>query len=293
MVVNFGHVVFAQVRQLVANLNKKNFKATSGELNQLLEVYGHDVYVFLFRSLINHLDLKNTKVATDQTRLQLLAQELGIVIAKPNFVSVICQAFEGVQLTDDFCSNLAKTLKLTFAQHVAFALALVQSHETSIQNQGFKILKSKLSECTAPNLQTLPAAVLQKFVVIVQGSAFQPRERDLVIQAIQSFTPDKECDLFLFPLLYAELADADCVRDLDAPSASLPPFVDAPCAAQLADAMEDVGYGACASVEAVCELMSVFGEVTEEGVAAVLAMMARTHTGLSEPLLPSIAFGQG
>ena len=34
MVVNFGHVVFAQVRQLVANLNKKNFKASSGELCQ-------------------------------------------------------------------------------------------------------------------------------------------------------------------------------------------------------------------------------------------------------------------
>jgi len=35
MVVNFGHVVFAQVRQLVTNLNKKNFKATSGELSQV------------------------------------------------------------------------------------------------------------------------------------------------------------------------------------------------------------------------------------------------------------------
>ena len=33
--VNFGHVVFAQVRQLVGNLNKKNFKATSGELTQV------------------------------------------------------------------------------------------------------------------------------------------------------------------------------------------------------------------------------------------------------------------
>jgi len=47
---------------------------------QLLEIYGHDVYVFLFRSLINHLDLKNAKAVTDQTRLQLLAQELGTVM---------------------------------------------------------------------------------------------------------------------------------------------------------------------------------------------------------------------
>jgi hypothetical protein len=49
---------------------------------QLLEIYGHDVCIFLFRSLINHLDLKNAKAVTDQTRLQLLAQELGTVITR-------------------------------------------------------------------------------------------------------------------------------------------------------------------------------------------------------------------
>jgi len=40
------------------------------------------VCIFLFRSLINHLDLKNAKAVTDQTRLQLLAQELGTVITR-------------------------------------------------------------------------------------------------------------------------------------------------------------------------------------------------------------------
>ena len=36
VVANFGHVVFAQIRQLLSNLNKKNFKATCGELSQVL-----------------------------------------------------------------------------------------------------------------------------------------------------------------------------------------------------------------------------------------------------------------
>jgi hypothetical protein len=159
MVVNFGHVVFAQVRQLVANLNKKNFKASSGELSQanfnfdfvcvrleipgadnlllqLVDVYGHDVYVFLFRSLISHLDLKNTKASQDQIRLQLLGQELAVVATKSNYVSTICQAFEGAPLTDDFCSNLAKLLKLTFAHHITFGLALAQSMDPTVQQQG-------------------------------------------------------------------------------------------------------------------------------------------------------------
>ena len=49
---------------------------------QLVEIYGHDVHVFLFRSLINHLDLKSSKPPTDQTRLQLLTQELGAVMTR-------------------------------------------------------------------------------------------------------------------------------------------------------------------------------------------------------------------
>ncbi len=105
-------------------------------LLQLVEVYGHDVYVFLFRSLISHLDLKNTKASQDQIRLQLLGQELAVVANRPNYVSVICQAFEGAPLTDDFCSNLAKLLKLNFAQHLTFGLALAQSIDAGVQQQG-------------------------------------------------------------------------------------------------------------------------------------------------------------
>ena len=51
-------------------------------------------------------------------------------------MSVICEAFEGPQLTEEFCANLAKTLKLSFTQHLAFSLALAQSTQSSVQQQG-------------------------------------------------------------------------------------------------------------------------------------------------------------
>jgi hypothetical protein len=31
-------------------------------------------------------------------------------------VSLICEAFEGLQLTEEFCSSIAKMLKLTYTQ---------------------------------------------------------------------------------------------------------------------------------------------------------------------------------
>jgi hypothetical protein len=85
------------------------------------------------------MDLKNPKATQDQTRVQVLAQELSEASTKQNFASIICQAFEGLQLTDEFCNNLSKLLKLTFAQHVALGLALSHSNEQSVQQQGKRI----------------------------------------------------------------------------------------------------------------------------------------------------------
>ena len=42
---------------------------------------------------------------------------------RENFVSLICQAFEGLQLTEEACTNLANTLKLSYAQHLTFVPA--------------------------------------------------------------------------------------------------------------------------------------------------------------------------
>lgn len=61
--------------------------------------------------------------------------------SRGNFVSIICQACEGLQLTEDFCANFAKTLKFSYGQHLTFALALAQSTTPSVQQQGIVYLK--------------------------------------------------------------------------------------------------------------------------------------------------------
>ena len=57
-------------------------------------------------------------------------------------MSIICEAFEGLQMTEDFCSHLAKTLKLSYAQHLTFLLAIAQSTQPPVQ----------LAPCLAPSL---------------------------------------------------------------------------------------------------------------------------------------------
>ena len=205
------------------------------------------MYVFLFRSLIGHLDLKNTKAAQDQIRLQLLAQELAVVATKSNYVSILCQAFEGAPLTDDFCSNLARLLKLNFAQHVAFGLALSQSVDPAVQQQGssgclfllrwcqifepnivagFKVLKLKVSEFNLSNMQTLSDRILSSMLYVLRTSPAFTKERDSIVRGLQGLYVEGSFDVILLPLLQPEAREADIVKisDDSEPSVDLDEF---------------------------------------------------------------------
>jgi hypothetical protein len=86
-------------------------------------------------------------------------------------VSIICEAFEGLQMTEDFCSHLAKTLKLSYAQHLTFLLAIAQSTQPPVQQQGVRLVKAKLADCSPGNLQPLPTLVLSNLITVLQTSA--------------------------------------------------------------------------------------------------------------------------
>ena len=71
----FGSVVFAQIRYLVVNLNKRNQKMTVAEIAQLLELYGQDAFVHLMRCLLEEVDFRDARLQKDQLKVQLLTQE--------------------------------------------------------------------------------------------------------------------------------------------------------------------------------------------------------------------------
>ena len=56
----FGSIVFAQIRFLVVNLNKKNQQSTVAELNQLVNLYGLDARVFLISCLVDETDFRDS-----------------------------------------------------------------------------------------------------------------------------------------------------------------------------------------------------------------------------------------
>ena len=102
-----------------------------------MSLYGQDAYVYLICCLVDQIDFRDVKGPKDQLKMQLLKEEMGHLSKQPNFASVICQAFEGVDsLQDDFISHFSKCLKLALPQEILLALGLASSADPSVQVEG-------------------------------------------------------------------------------------------------------------------------------------------------------------
>ena len=69
-----GSIVFAQLRYLVQNINKKNQKASVSEIAHLLWLYGESAFIYLLCCLLEEIDFRDPKLQKDQLKAQLLAQ---------------------------------------------------------------------------------------------------------------------------------------------------------------------------------------------------------------------------
>lgn len=104
---------------------------------QLVNLYGHDAYLYLLRCLVDQIDLKDQKGQKDQLKIQLLKEELNHLAKQPNFISVICQTLEGIDsIHEEFISQFSKVLKLPLAQEILVALAVAHSVDPSVRQEG-------------------------------------------------------------------------------------------------------------------------------------------------------------
>ena len=133
----FGSIVFAQLRYLVQNINKKNQKASVSEISHLLWLYGESAFVYLLCCLLEEIDFRDPKLQKDQLKAQLLAQEFAKLASKPNFMTLFCEvlgkAALPAQLQEDFLHAVAKAVKATTAQQLSMGLALAQCGDTVLR----------------------------------------------------------------------------------------------------------------------------------------------------------------
>lgn len=121
--------------------------------------YGEDGRPFGISSLLDEIDFRAGVTQKDMQRISVLHEEVQKALKKPNFVSIICQAFEGgtrekmlqmgAEVPSFFLSGFCRALNLSASQSSVVAFSLMHSQYRSLVQEALKLLKSKIPEMTS------------------------------------------------------------------------------------------------------------------------------------------------
>ncbi|KAK2491815.1 hypothetical protein MC885_016629 [Smutsia gigantea] len=310
-------LALSQISYLVDNLTKKNYRASQQEIQHIVNRHGPEADRHLLRCLFSHVDFSGDGKSSgkDFHQTQFLIQECASLITKPNFISTLSYAIDNplhyqksLKPAPHLFAQLSKVLKLSKVQEVIFGLALLNSSSSDLRAAQFikqklpDLLRSYIDADVSGNqeggFQDIAIEVLHlllSHLLFGQKGAFGVGQEqiDAFLKTLRRDFPQERCPVVLAPLLYPEKRDILMDRILPDSGGVAKTMMES----SLADFMQEVGYGFCASIEECRNIIMQFGvrEVTAAQVARVLGMMARTHSGLTDgiPLQSISAPGSG
>ncbi|XP_045674945.1 CCR4-NOT transcription complex subunit 1 isoform X6 [Phyllostomus hastatus] len=312
-------LALSQISYLVDNLTKKNYRASQQEIQHIVNRHGPEADRHLLRCLFSHVDFSGDGKSSgkDFHQTQFLIQECASLITKPNFISTLSYAIDNplhyqksLKPAPHLFAQLSKVLKLSKVQEVIFGLALLNSSSSDLRGFAAQFIKQKLPDLLRSYIdadvsgnqeggfQDIAIEVLHlllSHLLFGQKGAFGVGQEqiDAFLKTLRRDFPQERCPVVLAPLLYPEKRDILMDRILPDSGGVAKTMMES----SLADFMQEVGYGFCASIEECRNIIMQFGvrEVTAAQVARVLGMMARTHSGLTDgiPLQSISAPGSG
>ncbi|XP_051917909.1 CCR4-NOT transcription complex subunit 1 isoform X9 [Hippocampus zosterae] len=310
-------LALSQISYLVDNLTKKNYRASQQEIQHIVNRHGPEADRHLLRCLFSHVDFSGDGKSSGKDFHQFLIQECVSLISKPNFISTLCYAIDNplhyqksLKPSAHLFTQLSKVLKLSKVQEVIFGLALLNSCNTDLRGFAAQFIKQKLPDLLRSYIdadlggnqeggfQDIAIEVLHLLLSHLlfgqKGASGVGQEQiDAFLKTLCRDFPQERCPVVLAPLLYPEKRDILMDRILPDSGELAKTIMES----SLAEFMQEVGYGFCASLDECRNIILQYGvrEVTASQVARVLGMMARTHSGLTDgiPLQSISAPGSG
>ncbi|XP_051787591.1 CCR4-NOT transcription complex subunit 1 isoform X4 [Erpetoichthys calabaricus] len=299
-------LALSQISYLVDNLTKKNYRASQQEIQHIVNRHGPEADRHLLRCLFSHVDFSGDGKSSgkDFHQTQFLIQECASLITKPNFISTLCYAIDNplhyqksLKPSPHLFTQLSKVLKLSKVQEVIFGLALLNSCSPDLKSFAAQFVKQKIPDLLRSyvdadvggnqegGFQDIAIEVLHLLLSHLlfgqKGASGVGQEQiDAFLKTLRRDFPQERCPVVLAPLLYPEKRDILMDRILPDSGGIAKNMMES----SLADFMQEVGYGFCASLDECRNIIMQYGvrEVTACQVARVLGMMARTHSGLSD-----------
>ncbi|XP_034032868.1 CCR4-NOT transcription complex subunit 1 isoform X2 [Thalassophryne amazonica] len=297
-------LALSQISYLVDNLTKKNYRASQQEIQHIVNRHGPEADRHLLRCLFSHVDFSGDGKSSGKDFHQFLIQECVSLISKPNFISTLCYAIDNplhyqksLKPSAHLFTQLSKVLKLSKVQEVIFGLALLNSSNADLRGFAAQFIKQKLPDLLRSyvdadlggnqegGFQDIAIEVLHLLLSHLlfgqKGASGVGQEQiDAFLKTLCRDFPQERCPVVLAPLLYPEKRDILMDRILPDSGELAKTMMES----SLAEFMQEVGYGFCASLDECRNIILQYGvrEVNACQVARVLGMMARTHSGLAD-----------
>uniref|UniRef100_A0A671VCP4 CCR4-NOT transcription complex subunit 1 n=1 Tax=Sparus aurata TaxID=8175 RepID=A0A671VCP4_SPAAU len=291
-------LALSQISYLVDNLTKKNYRASQQEIQHIVNRHGPEADRHLLRCLFSHVDFSGDGKSSgkDFHQTQFLIQECVSLISKPNFISTLCYAIDNplhyqksLKPSAHLFTQLSKVLKLSKVQEFIkqklpdLLRSYVDADLGGNQEGGFQDIAIEVLHL-----------LLSHLLFGQKGASGVGQEQiDAFLKTLCRDFPQERCPVVLAPLLYPEKRDILMDRILPDSGELAKTMMES----SLAEFMQEVGYGFCASLDECRNIILQYGvrEVTASQVARVLGMMARTHSGLTDgiPLQSISAPGSG
>ncbi|OWK16452.1 CNOT1 [Cervus elaphus hippelaphus] len=256
-------LALSQISYLVDNLTKKNYRASQQEIQHIVNRHGPEADRHLLRCLFSHVDFSGDGKSSgkDFHQTQFLIQECASLITKPNFISTLSYAIDNP----------------LHYQKVIFGLALLNSSSTDLRGFAAQFIKQKLPDLLRSYIdadvsgnqeggfQDIAIEVLHlllSHLLFGQKGAFGVGQEqiDAFLKTLRRDFPQERCPVVLAPLLYPEKRDILMDRILPDSGGVAKTMMES----SLADFMQEVGYGFCASAFLFQNPSLNFKEVTYE-----------------------------
>lgn len=292
----------------VASLTKKNFKSSVQEISRLVALHGLEAERHLLRCLFSHVDFSGDGKSSgkDFHQTQYLIQEFASVISKPNFVSNLCFAIENplhhqksLRASGQLLVQISRVLRLSRVQEIVLGVALLHSSVLEFRQCATQFVRYKLpellrsytdSDTSSPpegGLQDCAPEVLHSLLVHLlhknpEQFGIGSEQKEAFFANLCKDFPRDRVPVVLAPLLYSEDVDGLMEKGMMEPSSNVSKAMDV----SLIDLIREMGYGFTSSMEDCRQNLVQMGlcEPSAALVARALAMMASTHSGLTEPL---------
>ena len=167
-------LVETQISYLVSSLTRKNYKASVGELQKLVTLYGQDAHTHLIRCLFRAVHISDSKGQKDQLyQTGLLKEELTSLLKTDYYTGTLLSVLESPEHQNKgkfpsfFLPQLARLVKLSTIHELQIGLALSKSTNSEIQGYAKTFTKAKLVDVLSRSDTTIPEAIIHKVLLCI------------------------------------------------------------------------------------------------------------------------------